>query len=112
MPYPRSGIGVATGDSDTYRWCSPMKMFEYMATGAPIITSDLPVLGEVLRHEHNALVAPADDVASWQHAIARLVADPALAGRLAQQAFADLVQGHTWDTRVRSIFAALPLAPR
>jgi glycosyltransferase involved in cell wall biosynthesis len=109
MPYPRSGIGVATGASDTYRWCSPMKMFEYMAAGAPIITSDLPVLGEVLRHDHNALVAPADDVASWQRAIERLVGDPGLARRLAQQAHADLVRDHTWDTRVRRIFAALSL---
>ena len=112
MPYPRSGIGVATGASDTYRWCSPMKMFEYMATGAPIITSDLPVLGEVLRDGHNALVAPADDVASWQRAIERLISDPGLAQRLAQQAYADLVREHTWDTRVRGIFAALSLGPR
>jgi glycosyltransferase involved in cell wall biosynthesis len=107
MPYPRSGIGVASGKSDTYRWCSPMKMFEYMATGAPIVSSDLPVLGEVLRHDHNALIAPADAPASWQHAIRRLVDDPELARRLADQAFADLVRDHTWDARVRQIFGAL-----
>jgi glycosyltransferase involved in cell wall biosynthesis len=107
MPYPRSGIGVASGASDTYRWCSPMKMFEYMAAGAPIISSDLPVLGEVLHHDRNALIAPADDAASWQHAIARLIADPALGRRIADQAYADLVRNHTWDTRVRHIFAAL-----
>lgn len=109
MPYPRSGIGVATGASDTARWCSPMKMFEYMAAGAPIVASDLPVLGEVLRHEHNALVAAADDVASWQRAIERLVTDPGLARRLAQQAYEDLVRDHTWDARVRNIFAELSL---
>jgi glycosyltransferase involved in cell wall biosynthesis len=109
MPYPRSGIGVASGAHDTSRWCSPMKMFEYMAAGPPIVTSDLPVLGEVLHHEHNALVAAADDVASWQHAVERLITDPALARRLAQQAYADLVREHTWDTRVRSIFSTLSL---
>lgn len=109
MPYPRSGINVASGANDTSRWCSPMKMFEYMASGAPIVTSDLPVLGEVLRDEHNALVAPAGDVARWQHAVERLVSDPELAARLARQAYADLVRDHTWDTRVRRIFAALSL---
>jgi glycosyltransferase involved in cell wall biosynthesis len=109
MPYPRSGIGVATGGSDTYRWCSPMKMFEYMATGAPIVSSDLPVLGEVLRHEHNALIAPADDAASWQHAIERLIREPALARRIADQAYSDLLRHHTWDARVRGIFAELGL---
>jgi glycosyltransferase involved in cell wall biosynthesis len=111
MPYPRSGIAVATGAHDTSRWCSPMKMFEYMASGAPIVASDLPVLGEVLRHDHNALVAPADDVAAWQRAVERLIADPALARRLAQQAYADLVRDHTWDARVRTIFDRLALAP-
>lgn len=110
MPYPRSGIGgVRSAASDTSRWCSPMKMFEYMAAGAPIITSDLPVLGEVLHHEHNALVAPADDIASWQHAVERLITDPPLARRLAQQAYADLERAHTWDARVRSIFTELSL---
>jgi glycosyltransferase involved in cell wall biosynthesis len=88
-----------------------MKMFEYMASGAPIVASDLPVLGEVLRHDHNALVAPADDVAAWQRAVERLIADPALARRLAQQAYADLVRDHTWDARVRTIFDRLALAP-
>jgi glycosyltransferase involved in cell wall biosynthesis len=111
MPYPRSGVGVASGASDTSRWCSPMKMFEYMAAGAPIVSSDLPVLGEVLRHEHNALIAPADDVASWQHAVERLVGDPGLARRLARQAYADLVRDHTWDSRVHSIFTGLSLGP-
>jgi glycosyltransferase involved in cell wall biosynthesis len=107
MPYARSGVGVASGASDTSRWCSPMKMFEYMATGVPIVSSDLPVLGEVLRHDHNALIAPAGDAGAWQHAIERLVTDPALARRIAHQAHADLVRHHTWDSRVRTIFAEL-----
>jgi glycosyltransferase involved in cell wall biosynthesis len=109
MPYPRSGIAVASGAHDTSRWCSPMKMFEYMAAGAPIVSSDLPVLGEVLRHDHNALIAPADDVAAWQRSVERLVGDPALAHRLAHQAHADLVREHTWDARVRRIFDQLQL---
>lgn len=107
MPYPRSGIAVASGAHDTSRWCSPMKMFEYMAAGVPIVSSDLPVLGEVLRHDHNALIAPADDVAAWQRAVERLVGDPALARRLAQQAHADLIRDHTWDNRVRRILDQL-----
>lgn len=109
MPYPRSGVGVASGASDTSRWCSPMKMFEYMAAGAPIVSSDLPVLGEVLRHDHNALIVAAGDVAAWQRAVERLVGDPGLRRRLAAQALADLVRDHTWDGRVRSIFAGLSL---
>jgi len=109
MPYPRSGIGVASGANDTSRWCSPMKMFEYMASGAPIVSSDLPVLQEVLRHERNALIAPAGDVAAWSRAVQRLIDDRELAARLAATARDDLLRDHTWRGRVRHITDALQL---
>ena len=53
---------------------------------------------------------PDGDVASWQHGVERLMTDPSLGPRLAQQAYADLVRNHTWDTRVRGIFAGLSLS--
>ncbi len=110
MPYQRHGVSTATGASDTSRWCSPMKMFEYMASGVPVVSSDLPVLGEVLRHDHNALIAAADDPASWGSAIERLLGDRALADRLARQAHQDLISNHTWDHRVRVILSELRLS--
>ncbi|NIV99675.1 glycosyltransferase, partial [Candidatus Saccharibacteria bacterium] len=55
MPYQKS-VSVAGGRTDTARWMSPLKMFEYMSTGKPIVSSDLPVLREVLVHEENALL--------------------------------------------------------
>jgi len=40
-------------------YMSPMKMFDYMAAGRPIVATDFPVVREILSHEHNAfLVAP------------------------------------------------------
>lgn len=107
MPYARSGVGVASGKSDTSRWCSPMKMFEYMASGAPIVSSDLPVLQEVLRDQHNALIAPAGDVDAWQRAVEALVRDGALRARLAGQARRDLEDHYTWDARVTRIATGL-----
>lgn len=43
---------------------SPMKMFEYMASGRPIIASSIPVLREVL-DEENCYFAKEDDISSW-----------------------------------------------
>lgn len=107
MPYPRVNIGVASGASDTSRWCSPMKMFEYMASGVPIVSSDLPVLQEILCHERDALIAPADNVAAWCAAIRRLLDEPLLASRLATTARDELERDHTWNARVRTIMTAL-----
>jgi glycosyltransferase involved in cell wall biosynthesis len=109
MPYPRSGVRGATEQLDTSRYCSPVKMFEYMGSGVPMIASDLPVLQEIVRHEHNALIAPADDLAAWRAAIDRLLGDRALRVRLAQQALEDLGE-HTSDARAARVLAGLGFA--
>ena len=109
MPYARTAIYGAAGMRDSSRWASPMKMFEYMATGVPIVSSDLPVLAEVLEHEHNALVAPADDVPAWVASVQRLLDDRALSDRLAARAASDLANHYTWDARVQRIFRELTL---
>ncbi|MDQ3363880.1 MAG: glycosyltransferase family 4 protein [Myxococcota bacterium] len=111
MPYPRSEILGPTRRLDTSKYCSPMKMFEYMASGVAMVSSDLPVLQEVLRDDHNALIAPAGDVRAWQRAIDRLVCDDALRSRIAQQARTD-VQGYTSDVRAARIVDALRLDQR
>ncbi|MGE0550280.1 MAG: glycosyltransferase family 4 protein [Kofleriaceae bacterium] len=109
MPYASRGVTGPSGGSDTSKWASPMKMFEYMASGVPIITSDLPVLQEVLRDGYNALIVPAGSVEHWQAAIERLAREPTLRDHLANNALADLMRAHTWDARARSVLEALDL---
>ncbi|MGE0868674.1 MAG: glycosyltransferase family 4 protein [Kofleriaceae bacterium] len=109
MPYASRGVTGPSGGSDTSKWASPMKMFEYMASGVPIITSDLPVLQEVLRDGHNALIVRAESVEEWQAAIERLIREPTLRTELANNALADLMRAHTWDARARSVLNALNL---
>lgn len=107
MPYARSGVGGPLAATDTSRWCSPMKMFEYMASGAPIVSSDLPVLQEVLLHEHNALIAPVDDPSAWQRAVERLAGDADTRHWLAGNAMRDVCRLYTWDARVAKVLAGL-----
>lgn len=83
---------------------SPLKLFEYMAAGRPIVASDLPSLREVLRHGFNAWLVPPDDPAGLAQGIERLLADPALAVRLAAQALQD-VQAYTWEQRAGRILS-------
>jgi glycosyltransferase involved in cell wall biosynthesis len=85
---------------------SPLKMFEYMAAGVPIVASDLPALREVLRHDENALLVPPGDAAGLARALTDVLADPALAGRLARQARQDVAR-HTWQERARRILEGL-----
>src|SRR5262249_51541204 len=109
LPHPRSGVRGATGGADISRWTSPMKMFEYMASGVPIVASDPPVLGAVLGNGVNALIAPAGDPGAWQQAIEGLLRDAALRVRLATRAQADLRRDHTWQARAERVVHGLGL---
>lgn len=85
-------------------YASPMKLFEYMASGRPIVASDLPSTAEVLTDGENALLVPPSDPAALAAAVRRLHDDPALGGRLAAQARQD-VQAHAWSARAERILA-------
>ena len=104
MPY-QARVSLGVSGYDTAHWMSPMKMFEYMATGVPIVSSDLPVLREVLHHEENALLIPPESVDAWAEAIDRLLRDSSLSRRLAGRAYSQYEVQHTWNHRARALLA-------
>jgi glycosyltransferase involved in cell wall biosynthesis len=73
MPYGRA-VTTSSG-GNTAEICSPMKMFEYMAAGRAILTSDLPVLREVL-DETKAVFSPLEQAEAWESALGGLLTDP------------------------------------
>lgn len=83
---------------DISRWMSPMKIFEYMAAGKPILASDLPVIREVLRDGENALLAPPDNPKAWLAALERL-RDEGLRKSLSGRAYDDLTGKYSWQKR-------------
>ncbi|MBU1159565.1 glycosyltransferase family 4 protein [Patescibacteria group bacterium] len=82
-------------------YTSPMKLFEYMASKRPIISSDLPSLREIL-NEKNAILIPPDNVQALSDGIEKILADDKLAEKLSAQAFID-VQNYTWEKRAENI---------
>lgn len=85
---------------------SPLKLFDYLAAGLPIVAVDVPAIREVLRHEQNGLLVKIDDPDAMALAIRRLLAEPKLAARLGRQARQDALE-YTWDRRAVRILAAL-----
>ncbi len=83
-------------------YCSPMKLFEYMASGVPIVASDLPSLGEILTSNKNALLSEAGNVDKLADSIQSLLDKPELSTELGKQARED-VQEYTWDKRAQNI---------
>lgn len=105
MPYQET-VSIGVAGHDTARWMSPMKMFEYLATGVPVVSSDLPVLREVLKHETNALLVPPRSPEAWVDAVDRLAREPALSARLGAVAHDEYRQHYTWSARAQRLLAA------
>jgi glycosyltransferase involved in cell wall biosynthesis len=71
-----------------------------MASGRPIITSDLPVIHEIL-DETTAFFCPAQETQSWASAIQKLSDNPALRREMGENALRK-ISGYTWQTRAEN----------
>ena len=101
MPYQRRVASSSGGD--IARYLSPMKVFEYMACGRAILSSDLPALQEVLTPQ-NAVLLPGGEVGAWAAAVNELRNSPEKRRRLAEQARRDVRQ-YEWKIRAEKILA-------
>lgn len=102
LPNQNSVFSAGAKAKDISAYTSPLKMFEYMATGNPILASSLPVLQEVLFHNKNAIILEPYDIDSWVEAIIYLKANPEIGKRIGTQARKD-VQEFTWEKRAERI---------
>jgi glycosyltransferase involved in cell wall biosynthesis len=86
------------------RYTSPLKVFEAMAVGTPLVASDLPSLRELLTHDVDAWLVRADDASALVGGIRRLLDDAALRTRLGTE-LCTRAPRHTWDARAARILA-------
>ena len=94
---PNSGTSVIGS-----RYTSPLKLYEYLAAGCPIVASDVPAVREVVTDGETAVLVRPDDPEALGDGIAGLLAVPVLAQRIG--ALGRLwVQGSTWDARATAI---------
>lgn len=105
MPYARQ-IGISGAAGNSAQVSSPMKMFEYMASGRAIMASDLPVFHEVL-NEDNAVFCPPEKLTAWEGALQALADNPDRRAALAQQARSD-AQKYSWTERAKRILDGFP----
>jgi glycosyltransferase involved in cell wall biosynthesis len=79
-------------------YMSPLKMFEYMASGNPIVSTDLPAIREVL-NEHNSFLVP---VGSIKGGIKEVLQNYTEGESRAKRALID-VRNYTWEKRASNI---------
>jgi len=99
-PFTEDGCDIAGKVIIPY--ASPIKLFEYMAAGKPIVASNIGAIPEVLRHDVNALLVAPGSVDDLVLNLSKLLSDPALAARLGARALRD-VRLYSWEERVARI---------
>lgn len=98
-------VSVFGGKYNVADFFSPLKLFEYMAHGKPIIASDLPVLREVIESGVNALLCNPDAPSEFVDAINALAERPEYAAKLGRNARTKLEREYTWGIRAKRISA-------
>ena len=96
---------------DIGKYTSPLKMFEYMASGRPIVASRLSVFEEVLKNNFNAILVPSDNIKLFGKAIDLLVRNKKLREKFAKNALNDLLSNFTWSKRAKNILNNLDDSP-
>lgn len=84
---------------------SPLKIYEYMAAGVPIVASSIGQITEVLTHRKTALLHPAGSIGKMVEHIEELRARPRMRARLAREARRLAVKRFTWDRNAARVLA-------
>ena len=90
-----------SSSEDSNYYTSPLKLFQYMAAGRPIVASDLPSIRTILNSENAYLVSP-DNPQTHAQGIRDVLSDHQESARRAERAQEDVKQ-YTWEKRAESI---------
>lgn len=100
---PYSNRVFDASGAEITNWTSPLKIFEYMASGVPIVASDLPVLREVLRDGVNCLLVEPGRTRDWVEALSKLRNNAQLGKLLGATAAEDIRSTYSWSARTKKI---------
>jgi|GEM_PF-5753149 len=85
-------------------YTSPLKLFEYMATGKPIVFSNLPAMREILQDGINGFAFESEDNIDLVKVIREVLKDTQVAKKIASRSL-EQSRDYSWDNRVKSIIS-------
>lgn len=104
-------VGVAPYPQLENCYFSPLKAFEYMAAGLPVVASRIGQLDKLIAHDQSGILYPPEDTVALAEALIRLADDIPLRSRLGMAARAAILNGHTWDAVGARILGHAGLSP-
>jgi glycosyltransferase involved in cell wall biosynthesis len=104
-------VAVAPYPELPHFYFSPLKVYEYMAAGLPIVASRIGQVAELIEDEVNGLLCPPGDARALAGAIDRLRREPELRSHLGRAARVTVSRDYTWDAIARRILSVAALVP-
>jgi glycosyltransferase involved in cell wall biosynthesis len=96
-------VGVAPYFKQSHFYFSPLKVYEYMAAGLPVVASRIGQLASLLKDGVNGLLYSPGDPLALAAKLERLRRAPGLRTRLGKAARATVLRDHTWESVARRI---------
>ena len=94
----RSSIGIVTlHPTNTYLNSLPVKMFEYMAYGLPVIASDFPLWRKIIKKYNCGILVNPESPREIADAINYFVANRELALKMGQNARKAIIEEYNWQ---------------
>lgn len=81
-------------------WLSPLKLFEYMASGKAVVASAIGQVNQVICDRKNGMLVPPGNSTALASALDTLLRDKNLRDALGKQARSDAVTKYSWDNYV------------
>lgn len=91
-------------------YCSPLKLFEYMAMAKPTVAADIAPVAAMLAHDREGLLFPVGDIERLTACLRSLAIDPARRLALGAAARQRMEREFTWEHnagRVRALLEAV-----
>jgi glycosyltransferase involved in cell wall biosynthesis len=120
MPYhlARGHVGVAPFEPSRHGqlrlgfYWSPLKIFEYMASGLPVVTLDVKPLSEVVRADSEGILVREGDDHGLAEAIRSLLASPERAAAMGRAGRERVVEHYSWERHCEKLERVLDRVSR
>ena len=97
---------LTRNDRNLVQGCCPLKVLEAMASGTPLIASDLPVVRELAIDDREALLVRPGSAKAIKDGMLRLARENGLARRLSEAARQRVEQNFTWTRAQQALTTA------
>lgn len=104
-------VMISDPDNRSSTGVFPLKLFETLSAGVPVIVSDLPGQADFVREHNCGIVVPVDDAAVLARAVAHCAEKPSEARKMGTAGRAAVLAEHSWESRSRDTLSYILSGP-